>query len=358
MSFDRAMKFAIAAVAVLGLIACIGLEYFFYHQPKKANHNPYTEKVAYQLVGSEGQPLGKQQVFEVTRSASGSGLAVEQTDADGRLVGDTAPGTNDYMFVVPGFGYSPPQRIEVPKGAGEVHRTIRLRAGGAIAGIARERSSGQPVGGIVIQPTMTSSSTGLDLFWNGVYASFHPIVVNGYPITAVSRDGDGEFAIRGLPEGEYKIAGCPQRCVVYEGREVNNLQVLAPSVPDPRSISGHVLQPGGTTPLASTEVTLTVFVEEPEGPAMPWPSIEGVPRRVITDEHGAFKIYPIGPGDYWITASAPGFEPNRQATVHIKADSVEGIEFVLGSRVQGGHSPWPLWPTGQTWFGAARRLPP
>jgi hypothetical protein len=341
---------AIASLVLFGMTAWMGLEHL-YHQPKEAKNSPYTEKVSCQLIGPEGQALGKQQVFVVTRSASGSGLWVNQTDADGRLVSNAPPGTNDFMFMVPGLGYSPPETIEVPRGIGEVYRTIRLRSGGAITGIARERSSGHPVGGVVIQPIMISSSAGLDRFWNGVYSMMHPIVVSGYPITAVSREGDGEFAIRGLPEGEYTI-GYGQRCVVHEGRGVNNVQILAPSIPEPRSISGHVLQPGGTTPLTGTEVTLTVFVEEQNGPAMSWPSIEGVPRRVITDEYGAFKIYPIHPGHYWITASAPGFEPSPQATVHVKADSVEGIELVLGSMVQGGHSPWPLWPTGQTWFGA------
>jgi hypothetical protein len=152
----------------------------------------------------------------------------------------------------------------------------------------------------------------------------------GYPVTQVSRDGDGVFLLRDLPPGEYRfrVDGQEKRCVLTDEQEIDGFDFVVPRTPNARSISGRVLRPDGKTPLADTEVTLTVLQAEPKQlePCLRW---LGVPRRAVTDSQGRFHLYPLKPDKYWITAGAPGYHTSQRKTVRVKWLSARALEFAL-----------------------------
>src|SRR4051794_1316303 len=55
----------------------------------------------------------------------------------------------------------------------------------------------------------------------------------------------------------------------------------------------------------------------------------GVSREVLTSDIGAYRVYPLNPGTYEVTASAPGFKKQVQSNVILDAAANVKVDFAL-----------------------------
>jgi hypothetical protein len=66
-----------------------------------------------------------------------------------------------------------------------------------------------------------------------------------------------------------------------------------------------------------------------EGPSAPmFGPLHGVPRRVLTDGAGRFRLGPFAPRQYWLTAETPG-RRSETRMVDLTADSADAGDFLL-----------------------------
>ena len=74
------------------------------------------------------------------------------------------------------------------------------------------------------------------------------------------------------------------------------------------------------------EVTVVMDFEGPSAPM--FGPMHGVPRRVLTDGAGRFRLGLFAPREYWLTAETPG-RRSQTTMVDLTADSVDAGDFLL-----------------------------
>ena len=56
--------------------------------------------------------------------------------------------------------------------------------------------------------------------------------------------------------------------------------------------------------------------------------LDGVPHRVLTDDEGRFRLSPLAPREWWLTAETPGHK-SEMMMLDVTENSAEGIDFQL-----------------------------
>lgn len=294
---------------------------------------PFSPNLILHFQAVDGRPLPGVDFKLLREGDDGYGAWGNQTDDKGRYMDNLLDAMKvRYFFVVPGHGYWPYTTVDVKEGVREFHQIVRLKTGGRIRGTVREEGSHRPAGGVAVIPRQPGGDRGYRAHWNDLFSDRYGVHLGDGAIAQVSRDGDGTFLLRDLPPGEYEVRADGQKkpCSLNDQQEIDGFDLVVPRKPSSRSISGRIFLPGGKTPLADTEATLTVSCVEPESDRLTtWSRCPRVPRRVMTDGEGRFCIYPLKPDNYWITAEAPGHRVSLRKTVRVKRFSARGIEFVL-----------------------------
>ena len=90
-----------------------------------------------------------------------------------------------------------------------------------------------------------------------------------------------------------------------------------------RWIVGHVIGPDNS-PVANTEVTFVMN----RGPPGPFGWRGGVPRRAVTDDVGLFRVGPLDPCEYWMSARTPGHR-SKSKPVDVTAESIDAGDIKL-----------------------------
>lgn len=287
---------------------------------------PFRPVVVFSFTDERGVPVARRTIF-MTRATSWSGeLGGLETDGEGRWRHEVMyTGAERYLFRVPGLGWAE-QAVVTEAGVPETHCHVRLVPGVTVTGTVREQGSGDPVGGVALYPYRQEpdGEPGPFNVWNMLYMGRHNRLVSGYPVAQVSRDGDGTFRLS-LPPGEYVVAS---RHLSITGTEaIEDFDVEVPAAAEKRWITGRALAAGGA-PLGGIELTVIVDVMGPSadmfGPQ------GGVPRRVVTDEHGLFRLGPFDRREYWLTAAFRG-QRNPTTMVDVTADTVDAGDFLLSA---------------------------
>ncbi len=139
----------------------------------------------------------------------------------------------------------------------------------------------------------------------GVYASSDPSDHKLYSSGSTKSDADGSYTIAGLPSGKYQVhAGKPGLVTEYYkddyiGHSASSIVVAAPETTQNidfylgtyGSISGRITSADGGTPIAGAEVK----TENHTG------------KTVYSRSDGSYVIEGLEPGDYRMSAVAPGY---------------------------------------------------
>ena len=277
---------------------------------------PFRPEVVFHFTDDDGRPIAGRILLRAHSDGGGHGIGGLQTDNDSAWrEGWTVSGTRHYLVGWPTVGWGE-QTVVVEPGVPETHCHVRLARGATVTGIVRERVSGDPVGGVVLRPTRLDDDGEYDqeAMWNWLFWCLHCRLVSGYPVTQVSRDGDGAYRLSNLPAGDYRIA--TKRLSVAGTETIENFDIEVDDLPEKRWVTGRALVADGL-PLGRAELTV---IWDGQGPSAPfYGPLDGVPRRVLTDEAGRFRLGPLTPHKCWLTAEIPG---RRSLTV--KVDLTEG----------------------------------
>ena len=286
---------------------------------------------------SDGSPVGGADVWAhtyeccgggngTTTAADGSftlpGLApddyrVQVRPQDVDLVGEFFPSTTDWHLA---------GRVTVTAGTDTSGIDYSLPAGGTVAGVVTQSDGTTPIEGVWVQATD---------FGTGAYA-------NGAPSAS-----DGSYSISGVRPGTYRVEtwvppelnfsrefypsttdwGLAGPVVVNVGATTPNIDF---SLDGGGSISGRVLGPDGSTPVANANVWADSYV------------CCGGGNGTHTDDNGDYTISGLAAGSYRVQADAPGQGLVRQfysstddwglaLPVDVTAGvDTPGIEFQLG----------------------------
>ncbi len=290
----------------------------------------FRPEVIFHFKDAEGRPLKHQTMRRISGRPPNHFGGVE-TDDEGRWKEVWMDSKTDhYLFGSPTLGYAE-QTVVVAEGVRETHCEVTLALGATVCGTVREQGNRQPMGGVALMPIRVAAGVDYDQMspWNGLYAGHHNRLVSGYPVTQVTRDGDGTYCLKNLPPGEYRLLAIgtdAEARVSIKGPEVITLDLDVPAMPEKRWVSGRVLGPGGE-PVAKAEV---MFITDFGGPS-DWHfygPLNGVPRRVLTDDEGRFRLGPLPPREWWFTAESPGHK-GEMTKLDLSKDSVEGVEFQI-----------------------------
>lgn len=255
-----------------------------------------------------------------------------KTDADGLWREQWIDsGTRHYLFFSTTYG-SAEQVVGVDEGVRESLYEVTLTSGGSICGTVRDQLTGAPLGGVVLTPIRVGADGTYDQesLWNMLFSGIHNRFVSGYPITQVSRDGDGTFCIRNLPAGMYRLlshgTGLGEQFELADGEDLSDVEIVVATPLAQRWIVGRVLGPDDA-PVVNTEVTI---ITDNEGPGADFYSpLFGVPRRAVTDDLGRFRLGPLEPREYWIGAWTPGHRsPSTPADVTAESIDVGDLRLI------------------------------
>jgi hypothetical protein len=202
---------------------------------------------------------------------------------------------------------------------------VKLVPGATVTGTVRGQESGDPVGGVALRPVKLGPDGEYDHTnpWNWLFMAVHSRLVHGYPITQVSRDGDGTYRLSNIPPGEYRVA--TRRLSATGAEKFEDFDLEVPDLPEARWVRARALA-GDGEPLARAEIIVIMDYDEPGAP--PLGPMRGVPRRALTDGNGRFRLGPFAPREYWLTAEMPG-RRSRTTMVDLRADSVDAGDFLL-----------------------------
>ncbi|HID07156.1 MAG TPA: hypothetical protein EYP10_08405, partial [Armatimonadetes bacterium] len=145
---------------------------------------------------------------------------------------------------------------------------------------------------------------------------------SGQTVRAVLTLQDGSYEINGLPPGRYSLRATKTGYFTHEFSNIQGVAVhggmrmpsagainfrLVPAPPG--SISGHVYQSDGTTPIPNATVTATSVV----------PGVDGEPvvESATTDVNGAYTIPDLPAGLYNVTATAEGYMSVTKTDVRV-----------------------------------------
>ena len=164
-----------------------------------------------------------------------------------------------------------------------------------------------------------------------------------YPFTAISRDGDGTYRLTNLPPGDYEL-GLGSRTdetpwVTYEKPRlvhldenglIEGLELRWPVQGNAQTMGGRILSADGSTPVKGTQVEM-LMAYAPRGRRRfdPYgdPRRPAVPRTVITDDQGQYRMYPVEPEWYLITASTPDGRKSEPKRVVVGENFVSEVDF-------------------------------
>src|SRR4051812_47053171 len=85
----------------------------------------------------------------------------------------------------------------------------------------------------------------------------------------------------------------------------------------------------------TTNATIVGDVVDPSGSAIPGAAITvrnmdtGVSRELKSDESGSYRVFPLNPGNYEVTASSPGMKTQVQRNVSLDAAANVKVDFHL-----------------------------
>jgi carboxypeptidase family protein/TonB-dependent receptor-like protein len=91
----------------------------------------------------------------------------------------------------------------------------------------------------------------------------------------------------------------------------------------------------GTAVAQSSNASIVGDVTDPSGAAIPGATVTathtgtGISREVQSNETGAFRIYPLGPGDYEVSASTDGFKTQVRPDIVLEQGSSLKVDFAL-----------------------------
>lgn len=194
------------------------------------------------ILAPDGKPAANASVYVIAvgqRSPSMSigVLTSGVTDARGHFsIPHLLGGSVKMLVIAKDIGYARIQ-IEIPHDGKRTGVEIHLKRGATLKGIAREQWTRKPIGGarIILQPlsgaavlvpafeNIRSFSTKRSSFrggvmmiqrWNGhtlVSYLFTEAMSDLGPWVAISHDGTGEFQIRGVPAGRYRLVVSKRR---------------------------------------------------------------------------------------------------------------------------------------------------
>ena len=232
------------------------------------------------------------------------------------------------MFGTPSLGYCEQTVLVEDAQPGEII-IVRLKKYPSLTGAVREQETRRPLGGTVLTPYRVKANGERDeeSTWNQLFGGLHCRYVQGYPITVISRDGDGAFALQNLPPGEYRLSvendvrRKSLRVSLPSKDQERRLEVTLPPKSDVRAVSGKVLSPNGDL-LRNTNVEIVV---DSMAPGESWyGQLRGIPRRVRTDDEGRFLLFPFEDRwDCWLTASVKNFRSSKTLKVKASKESVD-----------------------------------
>lgn len=296
------------------------------------------------FVTDDGRPVADASMNVGERGSGGWGCGGASTDAKGMMMwiveGD-AP--IRLFFAGSGVGYG---RLDITDDgmlSSEQPITVQLSTGPYVSGRVLSGPGGVPLGGIPVFPQRKYFAGDPWSGWNTQFGfKSYPYTMKE-PSMAISRDGDGVFSLGPLPPGDYTLEiGLPSIWHMFpstdliepqsedvsltSGKDLSGLDLRVPVTKPAFSLEGRVLI-GDKTPLASQEVTVEVsgdYVvgEEPEE----WYVWEPVVRRVVTDDQGGYKLYPLRPGKYKLVAKWHGL--SAVAKISVRSD-VKCLDFAL-----------------------------
>ena len=237
-----------------------------------------------------------------------------------------------FLLVSPGLGYGEFGFDDDSHLYNTSSLTIRLHAGGTVTGTVRD-DAGRPVGGQEIYPVFKMSKDDpWGSFWNAMlHSEIKGVHVSAGPVAAVSRDGDGRYLIQSLIPGDYELKvgyeGETARQFSINDREsTHTFDITVPSQKDAKSISGRVLWGTARKPLANTEVVFVTRLDQTRADCDAWHYVK---RQFVTDDQGTFRLYPLEPGVYWITASTPSYGVSERRTVDVSRRREAYVDVVL-----------------------------
>ncbi len=285
----------------------------------------FRPQVVFHFTDADGRPLAGRSLRRAYNDGSVQGIGGLKTDNDGSWRDHwMVSGTRHYLVGRPTVGWGE-QTVVVEPGVPETHCHVRLARGATVTGTVRERASGDPIGGVVLRPHRLDADGEYDQTsqWNWLFHCIHCRLVSGYPITQVSRDGDGTYRLSNLPPGEYRIA--TRRLSITGTEAIEHFDIEVDDLLEKRWVRGRALV-GEGEPLGRAELTVIRDGQRPSAP--PLGPMDGVPRRVLTDDAGRFRLGPFTPGEYWLTAEIPG-RRSLTGKVDLTEGSLDAGDFLL-----------------------------
>ncbi len=237
-----------------------------------------------------------------------------------------------FHVIAPGLGYGECAFNDDSEIYNTSKVTIQLHTGGTITGIVREKGTGRPIGGREICPFYKDGHSPWGSFWNSMMeVDVKGVHVSVGPLATISRDGDGRYVLRDLIPGDYELATCFNNKPVVQfsindSELTHTIDITVPPQGDDRSVSGRVLRDTARKPITNTEVTFVVRLDADKTEGVAWHFVK---RKFVTDSHGNFRLYPLEPGVYWITASTPSYGTSDRMMVDLSSERKTDMDIVL-----------------------------
>jgi Carboxypeptidase regulatory-like domain len=101
------------------------------------------------------------------------------------------------------------------------------------------------------------------------------------------------------------------------------------------SVSFAFLALAAVSMAQTTDATIVGTIVDPQGGTVPNATITvkntgtGVAREVQSSEAGLYRVYPLNPGTYEVTVTAPGFKTELQQNVVLDAAANVKVDFKL-----------------------------
>lgn len=262
-----------------------------------------------------------------------------ETDASGWFVFRNLPSGRYFVSIMEATGYVPPRSggtIEIAAGA-TATTVLRLERAGAIAGRVLD-DEGSPVARAMVRAAR----------WESPWGARRMVQMQG-----TSTDDRGDFRIFGLPAGEYYVSASPA-FRAPSGAGGSRTGYVPSYFPGAASIAGATpvaVRPGADTAgieirlLTAAVASITGTIIGPDGRPLPStlrPAVTLVSRDdgqssstgSMVRPDGTFELAGVGPGDYYLAATAFPAAPSGQTPAEgrpgaFTALSVDGADLTV-----------------------------